>query len=74
METMEKMEIETAIASFLPVGSSTEFAMDDLMHMKVGTIISGLLIVRGVFGDDTPEYLEGEILVRDNGIEFTETD
>lgn len=71
---MEMMQMETANVTFIPAGSNTEFAMDDLTYMKVGTIVSGLLIVRGVFGDDTPEYLEGEILVGDDGIQFTETD
>jgi hypothetical protein len=47
-----------------------EFGMNDLAHMKVGTILEGMIVIRHE-GEDT-EYYEGQIEVQDEGVLFVE--
>lgn len=62
--------IETAKVTFTPVGTMNEFGMNDLAHMKVGTILEGMIVIRHE-GADT-EYYEGQIEVQDEGVLFVE--
>lgn len=64
--------IETAKVTFTPIGTMNEFDMNDLTHMKVGTILEGVIVIR--HEGEATEYYEGQIEVQDEGVLFVENE
>lgn len=55
---------------FIPTGGGAEWSLTDMIKMKVGTTLDGIMRIRTQSDTD---YLEGTMVVHNDGLQFEPT-